>query len=52
MTASFEIGDEENLTEDFEATRWLPPSIAVAQQFKRNIIFRGIYMCVCIYIQI
>jgi hypothetical protein len=51
-TADFEIGDDENLTEDFEATRWLPPSIAVAQQFKRNIIFRGIYVCKYIHIYI
>lgn len=33
---------DENLGEDFESTQWLPPSIEVAMEFKRENIFRCI----------
>ena len=40
VTPATEQITDENLGEDFESTRWLPPSIEVAMEFKRETIFR------------
>ena len=35
-----EVDKDENLGEDFESTRWLPPSIEVALEYRKDSIYR------------